>query len=75
MTRQIAIGDDVYEGLATLRRPGESFTDLLRVMMVEERKRRMMALAGSWKMSDDEAKRIFDPIYAFRKAKARGSER
>ena len=75
MTRQVALADDAYEQLSQIKRPGESFSDVVRRMVAQERRRMLMGVAGAWKMSDDEAKKIFDPIFAWRKAKGRGSDR
>ena len=65
MTRQVALADDAYDQLAKFRRPDESFSDVVRRLCEEERQRVLRSLAGSWKMSDDEAK-VFDEIHGFR---------
>lgn len=74
MTRQVALADDAYDQLAKIRRPNESFSDVVRRLCEEERRRILQSLAGSWKMSEDEV-RVFDEIHAFRKTKARGADR
>ncbi|MBI2077584.1 MAG: antitoxin VapB family protein [Euryarchaeota archaeon] len=68
MTRQISVADDVYDLLRALKRPAESFSEAIRRLGETARKNAILELAGSWKISDEEAKRITDDIYANRKA-------
>lgn len=74
MTKQVALADDAYELLSTFRRRDESFSDIVRRLCEDERKRVLRSLAGVWKPYDEEAKRMTEEIYAQRKHKARGSE-
>lgn len=67
MTRQVALSDDAYELLKALRLPAESFSDVVRRLGERARRDALMKLAGSWKISEAEAKRITDQVYARRK--------
>lgn len=67
MTKQISVADDVYESLANLRRPDESFSDVLRRWSQAARREAMLAAIGSWKMTDDEAERMLAEIHASRR--------
>lgn len=68
MTKQIAVADDVYDLLRALRKPAESFSDTIRRLGQTARKEALMGLAGSWKISAEEARRITDEIHANRRA-------
>lgn len=68
VSKQIALADDAYESLKALRRAGESFTDVVRRLADEARRKELLALAGAWKLTATEAKRITDEIYAARRA-------
>lgn len=58
MTKTISLADDAYEALAALKRPGESFSDVARRLAKDSRRRSIMDAAGTWKMSEAEARRL-----------------
>lgn len=68
MTKTISLADDAYEALASLKKQGESFSDVARRLAREGRRRSIMEFAGSWKISAAEAERIKARIYADRDA-------
>lgn len=45
MTKTVALADDAYEALARLKRPGESFSDVVR-SLVAGRRPRLRDVAG-----------------------------
>lgn len=68
LTKNISLADDAYEALASLKKPGESFSDVARRLARESPRRSIMEFAGSWKISRAEAERIKARIYADRDA-------
>lgn len=73
MTKTIGLSDDAYEALATVKHPGESFSDVTRRLVAEHRKRRSITeSAGTWPMTEEEAERLMEEIYRQRDRSAEG---
>lgn len=73
MTRTIGLADDAYEALAGLKRPNESFSDLVRRLIVDRRRKpSIMDSAGTWPMSPEEADRLMADLYAARERSDHG---
>lgn len=68
MTRQVSLADDAYETLARLRRPDESFSDVVRRLGETARQEALLSVIGAWKMPAEEAERLTREIYARRRA-------
>lgn len=58
MARNIAVADDVYKQLVTLKRPGESFSDVLRRLL--KTRRRISDLAGSATLTVKEWREVLE---------------
>jgi predicted CopG family antitoxin len=69
-TKNIAISEEAYERLRALKKPGESFTEVIERMM---RSRGILDLAGV--LSRSEAKEVSDRIREGRERSARRLER
>jgi len=65
MTKVISISDEVYDGLR-LRKDGRSFTRVIAELLEQVPDRSIMKLAGSFKASDEEWKKIKETIYEMR---------
>lgn len=64
-TKTISIMDDAYDLLRSGKRPGESFSDVIRKNFA--RKRDIMEFAGAWKnLGDKEAGRVKDAVAELR---------
>lgn len=73
MVKTVTIGDDVYEALDRLVRPGESVSDVIRRLTDEHRPRRSIEdSAGKWPMAEREAKRLISEVRAERDRSAKG---
>jgi len=60
--KTISLSDEAYGKLASLKRKGESFTDVILRLCSRAAKRSLASFAGSWIMSDEEEKKIFGEI-------------
>lgn len=73
MVKTISLADDAYEDLSSLKRHGESFSDVARRLASEHRRRRsIVESAGSWPMSEEEAERLTQEIYEARERSGEG---
>lgn len=68
MTRMVALADETYETLEAVKKPEQSFSELIRELAEERRSRELRALVGSWKMSDAEYSEFMNGVYARRAA-------
>ncbi len=66
MTKVISLSDDAYAELAALKMPNESFSEVVRKVTKEAKKRRLMGLAGAWKDAP-EMDSIFKKIVSYQK--------
>jgi predicted CopG family antitoxin len=55
MTKVISLSEKAYGTLKKLKRPNESFSDLVLRMAGEKGKRSILEFAGTWKGSDIDA--------------------
>jgi len=60
--KTISLSDEAYERLASLKRKGESFTDVILRLCSKTPKKPLASFAGAWIMSDEEEKKIFGEI-------------
>jgi len=60
--KTISLSDEAYETLASLKRRGESFTDVILRLCSKTAKQPLTSFAGSWNMSDEEEKKIFGDV-------------
>ena len=61
MARTITVSEEAFEALRRLKREGESYSQLILRLAgrEEERRRRLLSLAGAWRDLDkEEAKRL-----------------
>jgi predicted CopG family antitoxin len=57
--KTISLSDEAYEKLASLKRKGESFTDVILRLCSKTPRKPLASFAGSWIMSEEEEKEIF----------------
>jgi len=60
--RTISLSDEAYEMLASLKRTGESFTDVIFRLCSKTAKKPLRGFAGSWNMTDEEERKIFGEL-------------
>jgi predicted CopG family antitoxin len=60
--KTISLSDEAYKKLASLKRKGESFTDVILRLCSKTAKKPLASFAGSWVMSDEEETEIFGEI-------------
>mgnify|MGYP001068743729 CR=1 FL=1 len=60
--KTISLSSEAYETLASLKRKGESFTDIILRLCSRTAKKPLTSFAGSWNMSDEEEKKIFGEV-------------
>lgn len=60
--RTISLSDEAYMRLASLKKGGESFTDLVLRLCSKAAKRPLASFAGSWILSDEEEREVFGEI-------------
>lgn len=60
--KTISLSDEAYEKLASLKREGESFTDVILRLCSKSPKKPLASFAGSWIMSEEEEKKIFREV-------------
>jgi predicted CopG family antitoxin len=60
--RTLTISDEAYRILSSLKREKESFTDVIKRVFGEPRKRPLAAFTGAWQGSDEELNRILGDI-------------
>jgi len=61
MARTITVSEEAFEALRRLKREGESYSQLILRLAgrEEERRRRLLSLAGAWRdLDEEEAKRL-----------------
>ncbi len=61
MTKVISISDDVYADLSALKSKNESFSEVIRELSREAKKKKLLSLAGAWKDAP-EMDKIFKKI-------------
>ena len=72
MTKVISLSDEAYNDLVDLKTKGESFSDIVKRITKDVKKKKLMELAGAWKDAP-EMDRIFKGILEERhKYKGRG---
>ena len=72
MTRVISLSDRAYEALKSLKKPGESFSDIV-LEVTEEKRKSILDFAGKWHGSHEEMNVIFKKVFADRR-KSRSRE-
>lgn len=60
--RTISLSDEAYKKLASLKREGESFSDVILRLCSKAVKKPLVSFAGSWVMSDEEEMEVFGEI-------------
>ncbi|MCP8317362.1 MAG: antitoxin VapB family protein [archaeon] len=60
--KTISLSDEAYEKLATLKKKGESFSDVIIRLYSKTPKRPLSSFAGAWSMSDEEEEKIFGEL-------------
>ncbi|MGC8831744.1 MAG: antitoxin VapB family protein [Thermoproteota archaeon] len=60
--KTISLSDEAYEKLSSLKRKGESFTDVILRLCSTPPKKPLASFAGSWIMSEEEEKKIFREV-------------
>ena len=60
--KTISLSDEAYKRLASLKRKGESFTDVVLRLCSKTAKKPLASFAGSWIMSEEEITEIFGEI-------------
>ena len=60
--KTISLSDEAYGKLASLKRKGESFADVILRLCSKAPKKPLASFAGAWIMSDEEEKKIFGEI-------------
>ncbi|MEM2125729.1 MAG: antitoxin VapB family protein [Candidatus Methanosuratincola sp.] len=60
--RTISLSDEAYERLASLKRKGESFTDLIMRLSEGACRKPLLSFAGAWEMVEGEESKIFKEI-------------
>lgn len=59
--KTITVSLEAYEALLRVKRPGESFSDV--ILRLVKKHKNIMDYAGLWKdVSDEEIKKVFDEI-------------
>jgi len=71
--RTITISDEAYMILSSLKREKESFTDVIKRVFNEPRRRPLAAFTGGWQGSEEELERIFGGIEELWKTYEAGS--
>ena len=67
MIKVISLSDEAYATLRTLKRPKDSFSDVVIRLTESERKKFILSLAGSWAGDEKEAKKILEELMKNRK--------
>ena len=52
MTKVISLSEKAYETLKSMKKPGESFSDVVIRVASKEKKRSILEFAGTWKGDD-----------------------
>jgi len=60
--KTISLSDEAYRMLASVKRRGESFTDVIYRLCSRASKKPLASFAGAWTMSDREEKEVFSAI-------------
>ena len=60
--KTITISEEAYKMLASLKREGESFTEVIRRVVEEVRRKPLSSFAGRWEGSPEELDRILRGI-------------
>ena len=53
MTKVISISEDAYEGLKDLKKNEESFSEVIRKLVMKEKRKGLLDLSGSWKENNE----------------------
>lgn len=67
MTKSVSLSDDVYATLKSLKKEGESFSDVVIRITDSKPKRDIMDFWGKWSGGKEELDRMEKEIYAARK--------
>jgi len=62
MTKCISLSDEAYKDLTLLKKGGESFSEVIRKLTENERKKERLSIIGLWK-DDKEMDNIFKEIF------------
>lgn len=65
--KTVSLSDEAYEALKKIKREDESFNDLILRLVSEQEQKDILSLAGTWRGSDEETKKILETIYENRK--------
>lgn len=63
MTKSISISDNAYGDLLSIKREGESFSEVILRVAGKEKKKSLLEFAGTWVGSKDETDVIFKAIF------------
>ncbi|MBI4438831.1 antitoxin VapB family protein [Candidatus Woesearchaeota archaeon] len=67
MTKVISLSDEAYTCLKSLKKEGESFSDVVNRIASTEKKKSLLELAGKWPGGNQELETIKRTIYEDRK--------
>jgi len=74
--KTITVSEEAYEILASHKKPGESFTEVIKRVLGDRKKKSIMDYWGAWEGTDEEFERIFREIdEMWREASNRMEER
>ena len=57
--KTISLSDKAYEKLTSLKKEGESFSDVVLKLHSKTMKRTLVSFAGTWDMTDEEVEQLF----------------
>jgi len=62
--KTVRLSDEAYEKLVSLKRDGESFTDVILRICSKTPRKHLASFFSSWTMSEEEEKKIFRRVSA-----------